>query len=141
MTKTKLAFAASLALATLITATSAQAATRQVVIGQDTFANRCVDQGGIFEAASPVLICHTETVQVDCAFATSHDAYCSWPGIDNRIAVNRLLGMADANASSTTGAGGVSKKPGGGVQLPDLPLNNGGGGGGIQLPNLPLNNK
>ncbi|SMQ86134.1 hypothetical protein SAMN06295905_3433 [Devosia lucknowensis] len=135
MTKTTLTLAAGLALATLAMVAPSQAATRSVTIGMDTFADRCVQQGGFFEAAAPVLTCHTESVRVDCAFATSHDANCAWPGIDNRVAVNRLIGMGDSSWTSSTG-GGVKK--GGGIQQPDLPIDNGGGGGGIDLPDLPI---
>ena len=135
-------FAASLVLTTLIAAAPAQAATRQVVIGMDTFAQRCADQGGLFEAASPLLVCHTETVRVDCTFFASHEADCSWPGIDNRVAVNRLIGMGNANWSSAGDGGfGGGQGGGGGINLPDLPIDNGGGGGGIDLPDLPIQNK
>lgn len=112
-------FAGGLVLATLIAAAPAQAATRQVVIGMDTFAQRCADQGGLFEAASPLLVCHTETVRVDCTFFASHEADCSWPGIDNRIAVNRLIGMGEADTLSGHTAPPVKK---GGFKLPDLDI-------------------
>src|SRR5690606_12052353 len=115
---------AGLALATLIASAPAQAATRQVAIGMETFANRCVEQGGIFAAFSPVLSCQTASVRVDCAFVASHQAHCSWPGIDNRVAVNRLIGMGDAN-SLFEGRGGFQTGGGGGIQLPDLPFDNG----------------
>ncbi len=111
-------FAGSLVLATLIAAAPSQAATRQVDIGMDTFAQRCVDQGGVFEAATPLLICHTETVQVDCTFFATHGAECSWPGIDNRVAVNRLIGMGQDD--SLSGHAGTVKK--GGIKLPDLDI-------------------
>ena len=49
--------------------------------------------------------------------------------------------MADAESSSTGHVGGVPNSNGGGLQAPDLPLDNGGGGGGgIKLPDLPLDN-
>jgi hypothetical protein len=134
MTKTKIILAATLALAALAAAAPAQAATRQVVIGMQTFADRCVEQGGVFEAQAPVLVCHTESVRVDCAFADSHDAYCAWPGIDNRVAVNRLIGMGNNGSIASFGSGSVKK---GGVNLPDLPFDNG-GQGGIDLPDLPI---
>lgn len=118
LTKTKMIFAGSLVLATLIAAAPSQAATRQVVIGMDTFAQRCADQGGIFEAASPLLTCHTETVQVDCTFFDTHGADCSWPGIDNRVAVNRLIGMGSSDSLSEHTS--VVKK--GGIKLPDLDI-------------------
>lgn len=111
-------FAGSLVLATLIAAAPSQAATRQVVIGMDTFAERCADQGGLFEAASPLLVCHTEAVRVDCTFLASHEADCSWPGIDNRVAVNRLIGMGESDALSDHT--GTPKK--GGIKLPDLDI-------------------
>jgi hypothetical protein len=118
LTRTKLVLAASLALATLIASAPAQAATRNVEIGMQTFADRCIDQGGLVEVLSPVLSCETASVRVDCAFVASHEAECSWPGIDNRVAVNRLIGGGDAESLSDHT--GIAKK--GGVKLPDLPI-------------------
>jgi len=115
----KIILAASLALAALAAAAPAQAATRYVEMGMESFAQRCVDQGGLFEAAVPTLSCQTASVRVDCVYFTSLEAECSWPGIDNRIAVNRLIGMGDATSLNDTGFG----KKKGGIKLPDLPLN------------------
>lgn len=120
MTKTKLLLAAGMALASLMSAAQAQAATREVDIGMETFANRCIDQGGVFAADMPVLTCLVASVQVDCTFLDTHYAECSWPGIDNRVAVNRLIGMADA--STLSGGGGSAGGKGGGIDLPDFPI-------------------
>jgi uncharacterized membrane protein YgcG len=144
MTKTKLILSASLALATLVATSSAQAATRQVDIGMQTLADRCIAQGGILEVYSPLIACAVADIPVECTFVSSHRAECSWPGIDNRIAVNRLIGMGNANSSSSGGGsfgGGQGGGGGGGIDLPDLPIDNGDGGGGIDLPDLPIQNK
>lgn len=98
MTDTKIAFAAGLVLATLIAAAPAQAATRQVEMGMQTFADRCINQGGLFQAADTMLSCQTASVQVDCIFFNGTAAECSWPGIDNRVAVNRLIGMGSVDS-------------------------------------------
>lgn len=119
MTNINAITAAGLVLATLFAAAPAQAATRNVEIGMDTFASRCVAQGGQVAGAAALLSCQTASVRVDCAFIDRSAAECSWPGIDNRVAVNRLLGMAPSESLSDS-AGGVAKK--GGFKLPDLPL-------------------
>lgn len=119
MTNTKFAFAAGLVLATLIAAAPAQAATRQVDIGMQTFADRCLDQGGLFQAGDTVLSCETASVRVDCIFFDGA-AECSWPGIDNRVAVNRLIGMASAESLHDSSLSAAGKKPG--IKPLDLPL-------------------
>ncbi len=119
MTKITVITAAGLVFAILFAAAPAQAATRNVEIGMDTFASRCVEQGGQFDSAAALLSCQTASVRVDCAFVDQSAAECSWPGIDNRVAVNRLIGMAPSESLSD-GDGGVAKK--GGFKLPNLPL-------------------
>lgn len=120
MTNTKIAFAAGLVLATLIAAAPAQAATRQVDIGMQTFADRCLDQGGLFQAGDTVLSCETASVRVDCIFFDAAAAECSWPGIDNRVAVNRLIGMGSAESLHDSSLSAAAKKPG--IKPLDLPL-------------------
>ena len=120
MTNTKYAFAAGLVLAALITAAPAQAATRQVDIGMQTFADRCVEQGGLFQASAPLLSCETASVRVDCTFIDEAAAECVWPGIDNRVAVNRLIGMGSAESIHEPSSTAPKKL---GPKWLDLPLN------------------
>lgn len=131
-TKTKIALAASLALAALAVAVPAQAATRHVAFSMQTFADRCIDKGGVLEARQPLLSCQTGTVRVDCEFRSQALAECRWPGIDNQIAVNRIIGPGDASSISSNGGGFAAAGNNGGNG------GNGGGGGGIDLPDLPL---
>lgn len=142
------------AFAGLAAAMPAQAATRMVDIHAELFADRCISHGGLVSAASPALACQTPETVVVCSFVTLNRAQCQWPGIEGQIAVNRIIGMQDAQ--SLGGSGGSVKKNGGidlpdlpldngnggggGIDLPDLPIDNGGGGGGIDLPDLPINN-
>ena len=117
MTKT---FALALAIASigLVAAMPAQAATRSVDIGIATFADRCADQGGIFSDANPTFACETASTAVVCAFVSINQADCEWAGIDNQIAVNRLLGMAQAESLASIGA----KASGGGIKKPNFPI-------------------
>ena len=137
MTKTfAIAFAVA-SIAGLAAIVPAQAATRSVDINPDLFANRCIAQGGAVAAANPTLACETPDTVIVCSFMTINHAQCEWPGIDGQIAVNRIIGMQDAQ--SLNGSSGAPKKNGG-IDLPDLPLDNGNGGGGIDLPDLPIDN-
>lgn len=127
------------AFAGIAAAMPAQAATRAVDIHAELFADRCIAQGGVVSAASPALACQTPETVVVCSFVTLNRAHCQWPGIEGQIAVNRIIGMQDAH--SLGGSSGQAPKKNGGIDLPDLPLDNGnGGGGGIDLPDLPIDN-
>ena len=128
------------AFAGLAAAMPVQAATRAVDIHAELFADRCIAQGGMVSAASPALACQTPETVIVCSFVTLNRAQCQWPGIDGQIAVNRIIGMQDAQAVDTSSGGPVKKGGGGGggFQLPDLPIDNGGGGGGIDLPDFPI---
>ena len=125
------------AFAGLAAAMPVQAATRAVDIHAELFADRCIAQGGMVSAASPAMACQTPETVIVCSFVTLNRAQCQWPGIDGQIAVNRIIGMQDAQ--SLNGSSGAIKKNGG-IDLPDLPLDNGNGGGGIDLPDLPIDN-
>ena len=125
------------AFAGLAAAMPVQAATRAVDIHAELFADRCIAQGGMVSAASPAMACQTPETVIVCSFVTLNRAQCQWPGIDGQIAVNRIIGMQDAQ--SLNGSSGAVKKNGG-IDLPDLPLDNGNGGGGIDLPDLPIDN-
>ena len=125
------------AFAGIAAAMPVQAATRAVDIHAELFADRCIAQGGMVSAASPAMACQTPETVIVCSFVTLNRAQCQWPGIDGQIAVNRIIGMQDAQ--SLNGSSGAVKKNGG-IDLPDLPLDNGNGGGGIDLPDLPIDN-
>lgn len=103
-------FALSMSLAVaftgLVSALPAQAATRNVELPASVFAERCDKHSGIFSIEDNVLQCQTQTVPVACAYIDVNKAQCRWPGIDNQIAVNRVIGLPSANAISTTGGGG-----------------------------------
>lgn len=119
MTKT---FAIAFAIASfagLVAAVPAQAATRSVEISVNLFADRCVDHGGTIADANPSFTCETAGIAIVCDFVTLNDADCEWPGIDSQIAVNRILGMQDAQAYQGSDGGGAKK---GGVKKPDLPI-------------------
>lgn len=120
-------FALSLSLAVaftgLVSALPAQAATRNVELPASIFAERCDKHSGVFSIEGNVLQCQTQTVPVACAYLNVNQAQCRWPGIDNQIAVNRVIGLPSANALSA-GGGGF----GGGN------IGNGGNGGGFSGP-------
>lgn len=116
MTKTLAITFAIASLAGLAAVLPAQAATRSVDISIATFADRCIAQGGAFSDANPSFACQTATTAVVCDFVTINLADCEWAGIDNQIAVNRLLGMADAESLSSIGA------KTGGFKKPDFPI-------------------
>lgn len=118
MTKTfAIAFAVA-TLAGLAASMPAQAATRSVDINVPLFADRCIEQGGSFADANPTFSCQTADTVVVCAFSSLNTADCEWAGIDNQIAVNRLIGMADA-ATLNDGKGGSSKP---GLNKPNFPI-------------------
>ena len=112
-----IAFAIS-SIAGFAAALPAQAATRSVDIGISTFADRCIDQGGLFRDANPTFACEMTTNAVVCDFNSLNQADCEWTGIDNQLAVNRLLGMAVAESLASTGDV-AGKKP---LQKPDFPI-------------------
>lgn len=103
-------FALSLSLAVaftgLVSALPAQAATRNVELPASIFAERCDKHSGIFSIDGNVLQCQTQSVPVACAYVDINKAHCRWPGIDNQIAVNRVIGLPSANAISIGGGGG-----------------------------------
>ena len=128
MTKTILIAAAVTAIAGFSAILPAQAATRSVGITLERFADRCLDQGGILSEAAPSVLCQTSATAVECSFIDLNNAECNWPGIENQIAVNRLIGMPDSVALNQGATDDVA------------PAGNKGGGGGFKL-NLPLKNK
>jgi hypothetical protein len=138
-------FAFALAAITLAGATTlpAQAATRMADLQPHVFADRCADNGGSVYEAAATLTCVTPYVAVACEFKSLHRASCAWDGAETRP-VTRLIGTLTTLPSSSPATGFISNGNGGGngggIQLPDLDLDNGGGGGGIQLPDLPIDN-
>lgn len=125
MTKTILIAAAITTLAGFSAVLPAQAATRSVGITLERFADRCLDQGGVLSEAAPSFVCQTPATAVACSFIDLNNAECQWPGIENQIAVNRLIGMPDSQALNLGSTDDV------------VPA---GKGGGFKL-NLPLKNK
>ncbi|MFC0011173.1 hypothetical protein [Devosia nitrariae] len=120
----------------------AHAASRTVQINADIFASRCAAQGGMLQSDGATYFCQTPAVEMLCKFVAPSTARCAWPGIDNTRAVVRLIGMNTNSAPPSSGAGAAYKPDngGGGIDVPDLPIDNGGGGGGIDLPDLPIDN-
>jgi hypothetical protein len=100
-------------LAGLSASLPAQAATRSVGITIDRFADRCIAQGGTLSDANPSFSCETPNTVIECSFLDLNNAECQWPGIENQIAVNRVIGMPDAQ-SLNEGTGGVAPGQGGG---------------------------
>ncbi len=135
ITRIVLVAAAGLALAV-----PAHAASRAVQINADIFGDRCAAQGGLLQSDGATYLCQTPAIDMLCKFVAPSAAQCAWAGIDNTRAVVRLIGMSSGAVPSNTG--GIAYKPdnGGGIDLPDLPIDNGGGGGGIDLPDLPIDN-
>lgn len=125
------------------TALPAQAATRMADLQPHVFADRCANHGGSVSQAADTLTCVTPQIAVACEFRSLHRASCAWDGAETRP-VTRLIGtLTTLPSSSFSGSflGNGGNGGGGGIQLPDLPFDNGGGGGGIDLPDLPINNK
>ena len=137
ITRIVLVAAAGLALAL-----PAEAASRTVQINAGIFGDRCAAQGGVLQSDGATYLCQTPDIEMLCRFVAPSAARCAWAGIDNTRAVVRLIGMKTSGAVPS-GSTGLAYKPdnGGGIDLPDLPLDNGnGGGGGIDLPDLPIDN-
>src|SRR5215217_5882913 len=96
MSKTIALTIAVTAFAGLVAIIPAQAATRSVDISIERFADRCVEQGGALADANPSFSCETPDTVVACSFYTINYAECEWAGIENQLAVNRLIGMPDS---------------------------------------------
>jgi hypothetical protein len=123
MTKTIIIAAALATLAGLSASLPAQAATRSVGITIDHFADRCVAQGGTLFDANPSFSCETPNTVIECSFLDLNNAKCQWPGIDNQIAVNRVIGMSDAQTLNEGSTGAAPGKGGGkGGFKNDLPI-------------------
>lgn len=106
-------------------AAPAQAATRLMYSSLEGFEFRCETHGGVFGKVGDAVSCQTPSVPVACQFTAFRQAVCEWPGIENQIAVIRVIGTLPIN---TEGSLGGSSGPAG---------NSGGGsikGSGIQGP-------
>lgn len=126
MTKTfSLTLSLAVALIGMAAATPSQAATRFVDASVDGLATRCERHGGMFSKEGYTALCQTPTVAVICDFVNSWQADCRWPGIDNQIAVNRVIGL-----NSAVYVSGSSESDGEGAAAPK----GNGGGGGLQGP-------
>lgn len=126
MTKT-ISLTISLAVAVLGFAAAAapsQAATRLMSSSLDGFEYRCEHHGGIFAQNGTSASCQTPTVPVACDYFDTRQAVCTWPGIENQIAVIRVIGTLPAGYVASVSDDGNGGGSGG----------NGGGGGGFQGP-------
>src|SRR4051812_47564511 len=129
MTKT-LSLTISLAIAVIGFAAAAaptQAATRVMSSSPNAFEYRCERHDGVFDIAGTTAICQTPTVPVTCEFVNGEKAVCDWPGIQNQVAVIRVIGtLPGGYVAAGNGSDGSSfNGPGSG---------GGGNGGGLQGP-------
>ena len=112
MSKTMIIAAALATIVGLSASLPAQAATRSVGITLDRFTDRCIDQGGTLLDGDARVTCQTPVTTIDCGFVDLNNATCNWAGIENQIAVNRIIGMPDAQALNLGGEGDGSPVPG-----------------------------
>lgn len=123
---TKISLTIAIATAVLSIAAAAapaQAATRLMNSSLEGFEFRCEAHGGIFGQDDDLVICQTPSVPVACQFTAVRQAFCEWPGIENQIAVIRVIGTLPVSVHGSNGGNGVGVNPG-----------NKGGGGGLQGP-------
>lgn len=122
-------FALTIAVATAVlsiaaAAAPAQAATRLMNSSLEGFQFRCETHGGVFGQDDDLVSCQTPSVPVACQFTGARQAVCEWPGIENQVAVIRVIGTlpisvqggAGGNGGPTGNSGGGNK--GGGFQGP-----------------------
>ena len=91
------------------------AATRTTEMSASWFADRCENAGGLVTAEDNTTLCQTAEIEIECELLSVRLAECSWPGVDNRTAVTRVIGIAntDALVSTTGGVTGNGGKGGG----------------------------
>ena len=127
MTKT-LSLTISFAIAVIGFAAAAaptQAATRVMSSSPDAFEYRCERHDGLYDVAGSTAVCQTPTVPVTCEFVDDAKAVCAWPGLQNQVAVIRVIGtLPGGYAASGNGTGSPSSTGGSG----------GNGGGGFEGP-------
>jgi hypothetical protein len=123
-TKISLTIAAAAAVLSIAAAAApAQAATRLMNSSLEGFEYRCEAHGGLFGQDDELVICQTPSVPVACEFTAVRQAVCQWPGIENQIAVIRVIGTLPLGTHGSLGGnGGLSANMGNG------------GGGGLQGP-------
>lgn len=107
--------------------TPSQAATRLMSSTMDAFEYRCERHDGIFSAVGASVSCQTPTVPVSCDYFDVRQAVCAWPGIENQIAVIRVIGTIPTGYTASLSNDDDSA-------IADLPDNGGGNGGGFQGP-------
>lgn len=90
---------------------AAQAASRSVEFSQTVFQNRCLAQGGSIHTGASTILCQTAEIEVRCDFVEINLAECNWAGIDNKPSVNRIIGMASAEALSGEEGGPGAGRP------------------------------
>ena len=123
MTKT-LSLTISFAIAVIGFAAAAaptQAATRLMSSSPDAFEYRCERHDGLYDATGSTAICQTPTVPVTCEFVDDAKAVCAWPGLQNQIAVIRVIGTLPGGYAASGNGNGNGTGFGGG---------NGGNGNG-----------
>jgi len=104
----------------------AQAATRLMGSSIAGFEYRCERHGGAFGEDGSSVMCQTPTVAVECEYFAGRQAVCNWPGIENQIAVIRVIGTLPPGYSGPTSDSSSQSGVNNG--------NGGGGGGGFQGP-------
>jgi hypothetical protein len=132
MTKThSLTISLAIALIGIAAATApTQAATRVMSSSPDAFEYRCERHDGAFDIAGTRAICQTPTVPVTCEFVNGDQALCAWPGLQNQVAVIRVIGtlpegyVAVGNGTDRSSFNGSAGSGNGG----------GGNGGGFKGP-------
>ena len=118
-TKISLTIAVAAAVLSIAAAAApAQAATRLMNSSLEGFEFRCETHGGIFGQDDDLATCQTPSVPVACQFTAVRQAVCQWPGIENQIAVIRVIGTLPIGVHGAPGGNGGSANAG----------NNGGGG-------------
>ena len=116
MTKT-ISLTISLAIAVLGLAAAAaptQAATRLMNSSLEGFEFRCEAHGGLFGQDDDLVTCQTPSVPVACQFTAVRQAVCEWPGIENQIAVIRVIGTLPISVHGGNGGGANAGNKGGG---------------------------
>ena len=119
---TSLSFAVAV-VGMVVAGTPVHAATRLMSSTIDGFEYRCERHGGAFSAEGQSVSCLTPTVPVSCDYFDVRQAVCAWPGIENQIAVIRVIGTLPAGYTAS-----LSNDDGNAVD--SLPDNGGGNGGG-----------
>lgn len=103
-----------------------QAATRAMSSSPDAFEYRCERHDGTFDITGSTAVCQTPTVPVTCEFSSGDQAVCAWPGLQNQMAVIRVIGTLPSGYVGPGNGSDHGSASGSG--------NGGGNGGGFQGP-------